>query len=334
MEDILPRLESESVDVIFTDPPYLYLKKQKLDKEFDEELFFNESKRVLKKNGFIVLFGRGTSFYRWNTMLAGLGFTFKEEVIWDKSYCTSPLMPMSRVHETVSIHCKGKAGINKVKVPYLEMKNGDIPGIIRDIKRLCTTFKNPKSLKAVESYLENNKRDISGSRSANHLSISSRITEENRCVSVMRSLHNGMNEKSIIRTDRYDAETFTRYGVNADKRKKGNRCVDVMQQIDIGMNEKSIIKETRDHYSAIHPTQKPVRLLERLLALVLPKNIERPVILDAFAGSFSTGEAAINMGCFPILIERDKEFFESGKNRLDAYIENISEEKRQLAINF
>ena len=36
----MPRIESESVDVILTDPPYLYLKNQKLDILFDEQKFF------------------------------------------------------------------------------------------------------------------------------------------------------------------------------------------------------------------------------------------------------------------------------------------------------
>lgn len=45
----LKRLENESVDCILTDPPYLYLKNQKLEREFDEKEFFNQCKRVLKK---------------------------------------------------------------------------------------------------------------------------------------------------------------------------------------------------------------------------------------------------------------------------------------------
>ncbi|MDK7376173.1 DNA methyltransferase, partial [Weeksella virosa] len=115
-KDVMQRLADGSVDVILTDPPYLYLKNQKLEREFDEQLFFSECKRVLTKNGFIVMFGRGTSFYRWNTILADLGFTFKEEIVWNKSHCTSPLMRLSRVHETISIFTKGKGTINKVKV--------------------------------------------------------------------------------------------------------------------------------------------------------------------------------------------------------------------------
>jgi site-specific DNA-methyltransferase (adenine-specific) len=80
----MQRIPDGSVDVILTDPPYLYLKNQKLDLPFDETAFFNECKRVLKEDGFIVMFGRGTSFYRWNTILSGLGFNFMEVFIWDK----------------------------------------------------------------------------------------------------------------------------------------------------------------------------------------------------------------------------------------------------------
>lgn len=122
-------IADESIDIILTDPPYLYL-NHKLDIPFDEGLFFKQCKRVLKKDGFIIMFGRGASFYRWNTMLSDLGFKFKEEVVWDKSNCTSPLMAMSRVHETISIHTKGNGTINKVKVPYLEMKHNDIESIV------------------------------------------------------------------------------------------------------------------------------------------------------------------------------------------------------------
>lgn len=65
--EVMATLPDESIDVICIDPPYLYLKKQKLERPFDEQKFFAECKRLLTKKGFIVMFGRGTSFYRWNT---------------------------------------------------------------------------------------------------------------------------------------------------------------------------------------------------------------------------------------------------------------------------
>ena len=318
--ELMAKMEDNSVDVILTDPPYLYLKNQKLERPFDEQLFFSECKRILTEKGFIVMFGRGTSFYRWNTILADLGFNFKEEIIWDKSYCTSPLMAISRVHETISIFTKGKGTINKVKVPYLEMKQHDLDSVIGDVKRMRAVFNNPKSLKAVQDFLENNTRDKSDTWNANNLSISSKIEKEDRCVSVVRSVKCGMNEKTIIRTD-YSKPNKPSKGVTADPNTPtGDRCVSVAQSICFGLNEKSIIKQVRDHYSAIHPTQKPVRLLERLLALVIPKDKESKdiVILDPFGGSFSTMEAAYNMGMQGISCEIDKEYFEAGKKRIES----------------
>ena len=310
----MQRIDSGSIDVILTDPPYLYLKNQKLDRAFDETAFFNEVKRVLKKDGFIVLFGRGTSFYRWNTRLADLGFNFKEEIIWNKSYCSSPLMSVSRVHETVSVFTKGGGIINRVKVPYLEMKQHDIDGIVTDIKRLKTTFSNTKSLDAVLSFLEMNKISYDGDYLPS-TTISGCKSRINRSVAVISAVRNGMNEKSIIRCDySYDNKMFKQNITgNKDIAGEGNRSVNVMQSITHGMNEKSIIKQSRDHYATIHPTQKPVRLLERLLALV---SKEGDVVLDPFSGSASTAIAAYNSGRRFVGFEIDKEYYEASMERL------------------
>lgn len=264
----LKRIPDNSVDCVLTDPPYLYL-EHKLDAPFDENLFFSEVKRILKPAGFIVLFGRGSSFYRWNTMLAEAGFKFKEEIVWDKSYCSSPLMALSRIHETVSIHTKKNGTINRAKVPYLEMKKHDIAGIVTDIKRLKTCLKNTKSLNAVLDFLENNERSYSGVCHAS-TTISSEIAGCDRCVNVLSAMHSGMNEKSVI-------------------------------------------KEPRDHYKTIHPTQKPVRLLERLLALVTKPG---DFVVDPFAGSGSTIKACINTGRKSTGFEILKEYADSANDSI------------------
>lgn len=320
--ELMAKMEDESVDVILTDPPYLYLKNQKLERPFDEHKFFEECKRVLTKDGFIVMFGRGTSFYRWNTILADLGFEFKEEIIWNKSYNTSPLMALSRVHETVSIFTKGKGTINKVKVPYLEMKGHDLGAIITDIKRLKTTFKNTKSLDAVLAFLENNEMERTdyGKGGVTH----DGVLKPDRSVSVMLSIKNGLNEKSIINLYDYNSKDRAHNDKNnvvaSPNMKNGDRCVYVISNIVDGLNEKSIIKQVRDHYSTIHPTQKPVRLLERLLALVIPKDKDPKdiVVADFFGGSFSTMEAVYNMGMKGISCEIDEEYFEAGKKRIES----------------
>lgn len=326
--ELMKLLPDESVDVICTDPPYLYLKNQKLDRPFDEDEYFKQAKRVLKKDGFIILFGRGTSFYRWNTILSEIGFSFKEEIVWDKSYCSSPLMSISRVHETISIHTKGNGTINKVKVPYLEMKGHDISSICQDIKRMRSVFKNTKSLDAVLAFLENNQIDyqidrMDGLAASYH---TDSFKNSDRSAAVMSCITQGMNEKSIIRADRTDCETVTKFNVGiANKPKTGDRCANAIQSITFGLNEKSIIREGRNHYKAIHPTEKPVRLLERLLALVckVEPNKPKPLILDTFRGSGSTDIACMNFGVDCISFEIDDEYFDKGEERKAEHRKNL-----------
>ena len=334
--EVMATLPDESIDVVCIDPPYLYLKNQKLERPFDEPKFFAECKRLLTKKGFIVLFGRGTSFYRWNTILDGLGFVFKEEVIWDKSYVSSPLMPISRIHETISILTKKEGGINKVKVPYLEMKGHDIDSIVTDIKRMKSALKNTKSLNAVIEFLENNKvptdtpvrtdrYNCDTFTKYNTIATQNKQTGD-RCVNVIQSIQYGLNEKSIIKGNIYVYNSVERKhneenNVVANKGlQNGDRCVYVMSNISNGLNEKTIIKQVRDHYNTIHPTQKPVRLLERLLALVIPKDKPRNeiVVADFFAGSMSCMEAVHNMGMKGIATEIDQEYFEKGKQRIES----------------
>ena len=85
----MKRIPDKSVDAIVTDPPYKYL-KHKLDRDWNEDVIFDEWNRVLKDDGFIVIFGRGIPFYRWNVKLNELGFNFKEEVIWNKKASSGP----------------------------------------------------------------------------------------------------------------------------------------------------------------------------------------------------------------------------------------------------
>lgn len=82
-------------------------------------------------------------------------------------------------------------------------------------------------------------------------------------------------------------------------------------------------EELRFHYSAKaskqdragskHPTVKPVALMRWLCRLVTPPG---GVILDPFAGSGTTGQAAAEEGFGCILIEREAEYIADIRNRL------------------
>lgn len=267
----MKNIADNSIDCILTDPPYLYLKNQKLEREFEEQLFFSECKRVLKKSGFIVLFGRGTSFYRWNTILADLGFVFKEEIIWDKCRTTSPVTPISRKHESIVIYTKGGGKINRVKVPFLEKYKHEPSKIKETINRIATTFGNRETFKLLKKYYESGEKVYEK-------------TVDKHCVT--RAKNSSLNI---------------------------NRTIVFAIGLEEGIVEQSIIKEVSDHYNFIHPTQKPIKLLERLLALTTKKEY---VVLDAFSGSGSTALACWNTGRKFIGFEIDEEYFKASVERI------------------
>jgi DNA modification methylase len=66
-----------------------------------------------------------------------------------------------------------------------------------------------------------------------------------------------------------------------------------------------------------HPTMKPLALMRYLLRLVTPLG---GTVLDPFAGSGTTGQAALDEGFDAILIEREQEYVDYIRQRLDWFI--------------
>lgn len=71
--------------------------------------------------------------------------------------------------------------------------------------------------------------------------------------------------------------------------------------------------DASDRLGSRHPTIKPVSLLRWLVALVTPPG---GLVLDPFAGSGTTGQAAIATGRRAILIEREAEYVADIKRRI------------------
>lgn len=63
-----------------------------------------------------------------------------------------------------------------------------------------------------------------------------------------------------------------------------------------------------------HPTQKPIKLMERIVSLFTNEN---DTVLDFCMGSGSTGVACLNLNRNFIGIEKDEEYFNIAKKRLD-----------------
>jgi site-specific DNA-methyltransferase (adenine-specific) len=63
----------------------------------------------------------------------------------------------------------------------------------------------------------------------------------------------------------------------------------------------------------IHPTQKPVQLMERIVSVFTNEN---DIVLDSFMGSGTTGVACMNLNRRFVGIELDKEYFQLAEQRI------------------
>ena len=76
----------------------------------------------------------------------------------------------------------------------------------------------------------------------------------------------------------------------------------------------------------VHPTVKPIALMEYLIKLVAPKGA---TVLDPFMGSGTTGVAAVNLGNRFVGIEKESEYASIASTRID---KAVNEKKQMLDI--
>jgi site-specific DNA-methyltransferase (adenine-specific) len=96
-------------------------------------------------------------------------------------------------------------------------------------------------------------------------------------------------------------------------------CIDCGKTVN-GTNDHSNCKEGLEYIPSTtttknnHPTVKPTDLMGYLIRLITPKG---GVVLDPFMGSGSTGKAAVREGMNFIGIEREEEYMEIAKSRIE-----------------
>jgi site-specific DNA-methyltransferase (adenine-specific) len=113
---------------------------------------------------------------------------------------------------------------------------------------------------------------------------------------------------------RYDGERRSASGVTRGPLKYREVGTYLLRTVEEGLHERTIMEVKMDRFQREHPTQKPERLMERIIALV---SDEGAVILDPFMGSGTTGAACVNTGRKFIGIELDGKYFDTACHRVD-----------------
>jgi site-specific DNA-methyltransferase (adenine-specific) len=114
--------------------------------------------------------------------------------------------------------------------------------------------------------------------------------------------------------NRVSANTVALFGVGSGMSRKVDRRTETYVQE--WTNYPTQILEFSKEHKSLHPTQKPVALLEYLI-----RTYSNPgdTILDNTMGSGSTGVAALNTGRNFVGIERDPKYFATSEERIMGY---------------
>ncbi|MFH1549108.1 MAG: DNA methyltransferase [Planctomycetota bacterium] len=163
--EILPKVPSETVDVIFADPPYFLssggitchagkmvsVNKGKWDepKSVEENHRFNlnwleQCQRLLKKNGTIWVSGTSHIIHSIGFAMQVLGFKILNDIIWYKTNAPPNLSCRYFTHSTETVLWAAKNRKSRHTFHYKEMKDENGGKQMRNVWEITASGKNEK----------------------------------------------------------------------------------------------------------------------------------------------------------------------------------------------
>jgi len=295
----MKEIESGSVDMVLADPPYGTIKgvadgdvahgmkgKTEWDKEIDHTAMLEQCNRVLRTNGALVLFAQDPYTAKLTTETHG-NLPFSYRMTWLKDHFANSLIAK-------------KAPVNYTEDVCVFFKKYDTLSQHPLRQYAATIMDNTgHTLKRINSVL--------GHRKAEHFFYID-STQFGLCTEkVYDELTNAYG------LDGY--EWFAEYEALKEIDQRFSRRFSRRFNLPEGKKYKSNVLEFRKDYTGLHPTQKPIALMEDL---VMTYTNEGETVLDFTMGSCSTGVAAKNLNRKFIGIELDPDYFKIAEDRIDA----------------
>ena len=323
----LKELPDNSVDSIVTDPPYgLSFMGKKWDYDVPSEDIWRECFRVLKHGGHLLSFAGTRTQHRMAVRIEDAGFEIRDMIAWvygsgfPKSHNLKDEWQgwgtaLKPALEPITVARKPLIGT--VAANVLEHGTGalNIDGCRVDLQKGETTHGSGKS--------QSNNPSVSfGDMGEKRIGVPNIYSTQGRWPANL--IHDGSDE--VIRLFPQSVGNKGIHGTMAGGRSGGIKGNSKEREYDFaGYGDKGSAARffycakasKKDRGENNHPTVKPTDLMRYLCRLVTPPN---GIVLDPFMGSGSTGKAARLEGFNFIGIEREAEYVEIAKARIDAAI--------------
>lgn len=302
----MKEIESGSVDLIVCDLPYGTVKgiadsdsikhgmkgKTEWDSVIDTDLIMQESNRILRKNGKMVLFAQHPFTYELiSKAIPNLPFCYS--MIWEKDHFANALTakkaPLNYFEDILVFSKTHDENNNHPLAEYLKIKQVE-----------KSMFWNGS---LAEHYVEKGFSKSIGNAKAvlkhflnwEYVQFSTLTEEHYDRLNPLLNFDISHSEMKRI-GDNFKMKTPSTFNLWQGKKYKSN-----------------ILKYKKD-YDGFHPTQKPVLLLEDLIKTY---SNEGNLVVDMTMGSGTTGVAAKNLNRNFIGIEMDENYFNIAKDRIN-----------------
>ena len=279
------QIESGSVDLILTDPPYGTMNGfNGIDWDFiiDPKDIFNIANRILRKNGKLVLFSQEpyTSQLITNA-ISNVPFSYR--MIWEKDNFANALLSK-------------KAPVSYFEDILVFSKEHDFEGLhpLRGYAMKLKKYTNYSRLKFTK---------ILGHGGHQHFMESN--VESSQFSLCTESTYNELIEHFKI-------DQMQGFKTFAELEAINQKYLSIFNLWE-GKKYKSNVLKYKKDYNGYHPTQKPIALLEDLIKTYSNEN---NLVVDLTCGSGSTAVAAINTKRRYIAIEKEEKYYNIAQERI------------------
>jgi site-specific DNA-methyltransferase (adenine-specific) len=309
-------------DAIITDPPYgLSFMGKKWDYDVPSVEIWKECLRVLKPGGHLLSFSSARTYHRMVVNVEDAGFEIRDQIMWvygsgfPKSHNVGKTLPewegwgtaLKPAHEPIVL---ARKPLSEKTVAENVLKWGT--GAINiDKSRIGTGTGKAKTVEypdiTGDNYNQGNE-DYS-----NRKKITREVVDQGRFPA--NFIHDGIDTEW--------SRFF--YCAKAGKKERNAGCEDLPDKewmlqglsgsvAEDGVSNKGGNGTVRGVSKNNHPTVKPQKLMTYLCGLITPTN---GTILDPFMGSGSTGVAAVSSGYSFVGIDREPDYVEISRLRLE-----------------
>jgi site-specific DNA-methyltransferase (adenine-specific) len=327
--DKLKELDDNSVDSIVTDPPYgLSFMGKKWDYDVPSQQIWEECLRVLKPGGHILSFAGSRTYHRMAVRIEDAGFEIRDQIMWiygsgfPKSHNIGHKLEewqgwgtaLKPAHEPI-VMARKPLSEKTVAENVLEWGTG---GINIDGCRVGTDETITNHSRSAESAISKGKYGDS-SEQETHQTEGQLLGRFPANIILDEEAGKILDEQSGNRpgcktpSDAVGSDSIFRPN-QSGYQKQGPIYADNGGASRFFYCPKTSKSDRNEGSNNIHPTVKPTDLMLYLIRLVTKKS---GTVLDPFMGSGSTGKAAIRGGFDFIGIEREKEYFEISKTRIE-----------------